>query len=111
MLSNAVIALLPSEREINREVNKARRAVTPTIPTTQLFDLPDFYTKALRNNDFLKADKFINRRQRIILFGSHEQLKMLFSVKVILMDGTFSACPKIFDQIYTIHCIKYKQCQ
>ncbi|CAF4958074.1 unnamed protein product, partial [Rotaria sp. Silwood1] len=87
MLSNAVIALLPSEREINRAVNKARRAVTPTIPTTQLFDLPDFYTKALRNNDFLKADKFINRRQRIILFGSHEQLKMLFSVKVILMDA------------------------
>ncbi|CAF1277492.1 unnamed protein product [Rotaria sp. Silwood1] len=109
MLSNTVIALLPSEREINSAVNKARRAVAPTIPTTQLFDLSDFYTKALRNNDFLIADKFINRRQRIILFESHEQLKMLFSAEVILMDGTFSACPKIFDQIYTIHCIKYKQ--
>ncbi|CAF1323957.1 unnamed protein product [Rotaria sp. Silwood1] len=109
MLSDTVIALLPSEREINSAVNKARRAVTPTIPTTQLFDLPDFYTKTLRNNDFLIADKFINRRQRIILFGSHEQLKMLFSAEVILMDGTFSACPTIFDQIYTIHCIKYKQ--
>ncbi|CAF4000286.1 unnamed protein product [Rotaria sordida] len=109
MLSNAVIALLPSEREINSAVNNARHAVTPTIPTTQLFDLSDFYTKTLRNNDFLIADKFINRRQRIILFGSHEQLKMLFSAEVILMDGIFSACPKIFDQIYTIHCIKYKQ--
>ena len=37
------------------------------------------------------------------------QLKMLFSAETILMDGTFSACPKIFDQVYTIHSIRFEQ--
>ena len=27
------------------------------------------------------------------------------------MDGTFSSCPKIFDQVYTIHSIKYEECK
>ncbi|CAF2058936.1 unnamed protein product [Rotaria magnacalcarata] len=109
ILSTAAIAILPSEREINSAFNKARRGLTPTIPTTQLFDIPDPYTKTLKNNDFLVVDKMITRRQRMILFLSPEQLKMLFTAETIFMDGTFSSCPKIFDQIYTIHSIKYEQ--
>ncbi|CAF5026388.1 unnamed protein product, partial [Rotaria socialis] len=51
----------------------------------------------------------ITRRQRILLFSTSEQLKMLFAAKTIFMDGTFSTCPKMFDQVYTIHAIKYDQ--
>ncbi|CAF4036620.1 unnamed protein product [Rotaria magnacalcarata] len=83
-------------------INKARRGVTPIIPTTQLFDIPDPFARTLRDNPFLIIDKLIARRQRMILFVSDEQLKMLFSAETILMDGTFSSCPKIFDQVYTI---------
>ncbi|CAF4265967.1 unnamed protein product [Rotaria magnacalcarata] len=97
MLSTAAIAVLP-----NSAINKARRAVTPIIPTTQLFDIPDPFARTLRDNPFLIIDKLIARRQRMILFVSDEQLKMLFSAETILMDGTFSSCPKIFDQVYTI---------
>jgi hypothetical protein len=52
----------------------------------------------------------ITRRQRILLFASNEQLKMLFNAKTILMDGTFSSSPTMFDQVYTIHSIKFDQC-
>ncbi|CAF4343787.1 unnamed protein product, partial [Rotaria sp. Silwood2] len=45
MLSNAAIAVLPSEREMNSGINKARRGITPIIPSTQLFDILDPYTK------------------------------------------------------------------
>ncbi|CAF1054091.1 unnamed protein product [Rotaria sordida] len=109
MLSDAAIAVLPSEREMNSGINKARRAITPTIPTTQLFDIPDAYSKILQKNDFLIVDKMITRRQRILLFSSNEQMKMLFTAETILMDGTFSTCPNMFDQVYTIHAIKYDQ--
>ena len=51
----------------------------------------------------------ITRRQRILLFASSEQLKMLSNADSILMDGTFSTFPKMFDQVYTIHAIKYDQ--
>ncbi|CAF4680546.1 unnamed protein product, partial [Rotaria socialis] len=106
MLSTAAIAVLPSEHSA---INKARRVVTPIIPTTQLFDIPDPFARTLRDNSFLIIDKLIARRQRMILFASDEQLKMLFSAETILMDGMFSSCPKIFDQVYTIHSIKYEQ--
>ncbi|CAF1482963.1 unnamed protein product [Rotaria sordida] len=55
-LSTAVIAVLSSEREINSAFNKAYRAVTPTIPTTQLFDIPDPFSNTLRNDNFIVLD-------------------------------------------------------
>ena len=56
-------------------INKARRSVTPTIPTTQFFEIPISYTQTLREKDFLVVDKMVSRRQRLILFASPEQLK------------------------------------
>ncbi|CAF2658677.1 unnamed protein product [Rotaria sp. Silwood2] len=109
MLSNTAIAILPSEREMNSGINKARRAITPIIPMTQLFDIPESYSKTLNKNEFLITDKKITRRQRILLFSTSEQLKMLFAAETIFMDGTFSTCPSMFDQVYTIHAIKYDQ--
>lgn len=49
MLSFAAIAIVPSEREINSAVNKARRAFTPLIPTTQLFEIPEPFNKTIRH--------------------------------------------------------------
>ena len=72
MLTAATIAVLPSEREMNSAVNKARRALTPNIPRTQFFDIPDPFTKTLKGNDFLVSDKFIQRRQRMLLFASSD---------------------------------------
>ncbi|CAF0891709.1 unnamed protein product [Adineta steineri] len=111
MLSFAAIAILLSEREMSSSVNKARRLITPQIPTTQLFDIPEPFNKTLRNSEFVIVDKMIARRQRILLFASKEQLKMLFNANTILMDGTFSSCPTMFDQVYTIHSIKFDQCE
>ncbi|CAF4335925.1 unnamed protein product [Rotaria magnacalcarata] len=97
-LSDTTTVILPSGREMNSAINKARRASTPTIPTTQLFDIPEPFTKTLHDDDFLIVDKMITRRQRILLFASREQLKMLLGADTILMDGTFSTCPTQVDQ-------------
>ncbi|CAF4002007.1 unnamed protein product [Rotaria magnacalcarata] len=94
-LSDTTTAILPSEREMNSAINKVRRAMTHTIPTTQLFDIPEPFTETLQSDDFLIVDKMITRRQRIILFASREQLKMLLGADTILMDGTFSTCPRV----------------
>ena len=93
MLSFAAIAIVPSEREMSKmlnflnllnltsiscvyldsSLNKARRAITPLIPTTQLFAIPEPYNKTLRNHEFIVVDKMITRRQRILLFVPNEQ--------------------------------------
>ncbi|CAM2728336.1 unnamed protein product [Rotaria socialis] len=90
-------------------LNKARRLETPPIPDSQIFGIPYLYTRTIENEEFLCVDKFIKRKTRILLFASNEQLKVLFQNSIVLMDGTFSTCPKIFDQVFTIHSIKYEQ--
>ncbi|CAM4843789.1 unnamed protein product [Rotaria magnacalcarata] len=102
ILSTAAIAILPSEREINSAFNKARRGLMPTIPTTQLFDIPDPYTKTLKNNDFLVVDKMITRRQRMILFSSPEQLKCSLQQKRFSWTELFHLVQK-----YSIRFIQY----
>lgn len=44
----------------------------------------------------------------MLLFGSIEQLELLCNNLIIMIDGTFNASPPFFDQIYTIHAIKYE---
>ncbi|CAF3574696.1 unnamed protein product [Rotaria sp. Silwood1] len=90
-------------------MNKARRLETPRIPDSQLFDIPYLYTRTIKNEEFLCVDKMIKRKTRVLLFAPNEQLKMLFQNSIVLIDGTFSTCPKIFDQVLTIHFIKYEQ--
>ncbi|CAF4604617.1 unnamed protein product, partial [Rotaria socialis] len=111
ILKFSTIAILPSQREMSSSLNKARRLETPPIPDSQIFDIPYLYTRTIKNEEFLCVDKFIKRKTRILLFASNEQLKMLFQNSIVLMDGTFSTCPKTFDQVFTIHSIKYEQCK
>ncbi|CAF2727901.1 unnamed protein product [Rotaria sp. Silwood2] len=108
-LSQLSIAALPSQREMSSTLNKARRFQTPPIPDTQLFDLPECYTKTIKGLSFLCIDQLVKRKTRMLVFASNEQLKMLFNSSVVLMDGTFSSSPSIFSQVYCIHSIKYEQ--
>ncbi|CAF1475020.1 unnamed protein product [Rotaria sordida] len=108
-LTLLAIAIVPSQREINSSFYKARRLQTPAIPDSQIFDIPDVYPKTLKGEPFLCVDKLIKRKTRLLLFASREQLKLLFESRIILMDGTFSASPLIFEQVYCLHAIKYQQ--
>ncbi|CAF2115677.1 unnamed protein product [Rotaria magnacalcarata] len=105
----STIAILPSQREMSSSLNKARRLQTPPIPDSHIFDIPYLYTRTIKNKEFLCVDKFIKRKTRFLLFASNKQLKLLFQNSIVLMDGTFSTCSKSFDQVFTIHSIKYEQ--
>ncbi|CAM4872329.1 unnamed protein product [Rotaria socialis] len=109
-LTSLSIAILPAQREIAGSLNKSRRLQTPVIPDSQTFDIPEVYSKTLKNEPFLCIDKFIRRKTRVLVFVSREQLTLLFESSIIFMDGTFSASPSIFDQVYSLHGIKYQQC-
>ncbi|CAF4766639.1 unnamed protein product, partial [Rotaria magnacalcarata] len=45
----------------------------------------------------------------MILFATDKQLEVLFSSEWIFLDGTFDKCPKQFQQIYTIHALKFNE--
>ncbi|CAF3352292.1 unnamed protein product [Rotaria socialis] len=103
-----VLANLLLAREIQPGLTHARRLLTPVLPLSSLFDIPDSYQITLKYETFLFSDSLLDRRKRMLLFGSVTQLEILFDSSTILMDGTFSTTPPFFDQVFTIHALKYE---
>ncbi|CAM4801162.1 unnamed protein product [Rotaria magnacalcarata] len=107
-MSQTAAAIMPSSYEANSGLNRARRKMTPVLPTSYVFDIPAQYQVTLNDEQFLLCDKTLHNK-RLLLFGTDQQLIFLFSAKHILMDGTFDTCPPYFDQVYTIHAIKHEK--
>jgi hypothetical protein len=89
-------------------LHRIRREETPALPKSYVFDIPNLYAQTIGGDRFLICDK-MHRNKRMLIFATDDQLRILFKAKHILMDGTFSSCPPYFDQIYTLHAIKYEQ--
>ncbi|CAF3588472.1 unnamed protein product [Rotaria sp. Silwood1] len=124
---------LPSPEEIEVRTfkqNIKRRVINETTAITKIYDeelarqqmsqtaaaiIPSSYEAnsapyqvTLSGEQFVLCDKTL-RNKRLLLFGTDQQLKFLFSAKHIMMDGTFDTCPPHFDQVYTIHAIKHEK--
>ena len=46
---------------------------------------------------------------KIVLFGTVENLRCLTEAESLFVDGTFSVCPSIFYQVFSIHIMKQGQ--
>ncbi len=89
-------------------MNQARRKLTPCLPASTSFDIPDSYQVTAAGEKFLICDTLVCRKKRMLIFASPKQLELLFNSSTLLMDGTFSAAPPLFDQVYTIHALKFE---
>ncbi|CAF1571398.1 unnamed protein product [Adineta steineri] len=108
-LSDGALNLIPLPEEAKASLNRLRRQTTPPLPTSSFFDVPDAYSTTTTGAHFLFSDTVV-RKKRVILFATDEQLRMLFSTKTIMIDGTFSACVPQFDQVFSLHCVKFSMC-
>ncbi|CAF3596017.1 unnamed protein product [Rotaria socialis] len=109
-LSKAAAVILPTVIEYRSNMSKARRKITPVIPSSVIFDIPESYQQTLSNERFLLVDLFMTRgKDRILVFSSDQQLELLFESETIFMDGTFDTTPPNFKQVYLIHAQKFGQ--
>ncbi|CAF4456744.1 unnamed protein product [Rotaria sp. Silwood2] len=106
--STELLASIPLARDIQPALNRARRKLTPILPGSATFDIPDSYQITSKDEKFLFRDTLISLRKRMLLFGSPKQLEVLFDSSSILMGGTFSATPPFFDQLFTLHALKFE---
>ncbi|CAF1969176.1 unnamed protein product [Rotaria magnacalcarata] len=87
-----------------------QRAVHETTAISKIYEeevvKSQFSIQVLANLPL--ARERLGRRKRMLLFGSVTQLEILFDSSTILMDGTFSTTPPFFDQVFTIHALKYE---
>lgn len=106
IFNNRINHCFPSILEAG--LNHARRKLTPVLPNSITFDIPESYQLTGSGKKFLMFDTLVSRRKRMLVFASPEQLQLLFDSSIIFMDGTFTATPPLFDQVFTIHALKFE---
>ena len=101
-LSNIAKTLLPREKGFKKICQRIRPA--PTNPTT-LFDLHfDENIQTLGGNNFLAYDSGPGL-DRIVMFSTEENKKILSYSTIWMADGTFKVVPSLFVQLYTVHAL------
>ena len=63
------------------------------------------WTKTPSGEDFLMA-KDGQGEDRLIMFATEVNIKLLCEAQTIYVDGTFQTCPSLFYQIFTIRAFK-----
>ena len=90
---------LPTFPSVKSSLYRARRKVTPKLPTTQQnIILEGQWIPTTTGEEFLLFDDGDNNR--IITFVTSQNLIDLANAETLYCDGT---CPSQFHQIYTIH--------
>ncbi|CAF0764984.1 unnamed protein product [Brachionus calyciflorus] len=111
----------PSKKEIRKAMNELKdknsnrcRSAIQAVqknpyaqyqkPTSRSdLNLPEEFKRSCNNEKFIIYDSGKDDTNRIILFGTENNLKLLKSHLNWYVDDTFDVCPDIFYQLFTIH--------
>lgn len=105
-LPEAVIAKLPSLKNMATTIRSKKRRVQAPLPNPQTLaelELPDDLILTQREEAFLIYDSGSADESRILVFGTLENLEILGGCKIWAADGTFKVCPSLFKQLWVIH--------
>lgn len=81
---------------------RARSTNLPKIPHHRCdIELPEEWTQTKDGRPFLLAND--GEEDKILIFGTAQNLRHLCSANEIYMDGTFKSAPEMFRQLYSIH--------
>lgn len=93
---------LPSFKRHRDSLYRARSQRLPRVPhNRQDIVLEGEWAETLDGRNFILADD--GRDDRLIIFGTMQNLRYLCQAETIYMDGTFKLAPEMFHQIYSIH--------
>ena len=103
--STAVAANLPRIEHLKRTVRGQRGDDHPPNPITkeEIPFLPVRYQQTLNGDRFLLFDSGPGDEDRMLIFATDQALELLSTSDDWYCDGTFSVCPEIFFQLYTVH--------
>ena len=96
---------LPSFSSMSSALYRHRRKTIPVLPQTRAeVDLEDDWTRTTDDERFLLFSD--GEENKILAFSTDQQLRDLRAAETVYMDGTFSSCPALWDQVYILHARK-----
>ncbi|CAF2088491.1 unnamed protein product [Rotaria magnacalcarata] len=99
-LSKAAAAILITVIEYRSNMREAHRKITPVIPSSVIFDIPEWYQQTFSSERFLLVNLFMTHgKDRVLVCSSDQHLELLFESETIFMDGTFDTTPANFKQV------------
>lgn len=108
-LSNATAAKLPQISSIKRTLRRVRQGENHALPNPLSridLEIPAEFSITETGEEFLLYDNGkIN--DRILIFSIRRNLRLLAASQHWYMDGTFKTAPALFEQLYTIHGIRF----
>ena len=96
---------LPKLDSLKRTIRRERQSIdaAPAQPESlEHLIIPPEYQVTQKGDNFLLFDSGPGS-QRIIMFGTQENVEMLNASQIWLADGTFKTAPPLFSQVYCIH--------
>ena len=105
-VSEATAVPLPSLNNMRRNIRCQRDDHNmPAVPQRRedIPVLPNNYQVTNREDRFFLFDSGVGDVNRLIIFATHDAIRLLATKSNWFMDGTFKVCPEIFFKIYTIH--------
>ena len=97
-----VTSHLPSAHNLARMVRRQRETHMPVPTRLEDIDLESYFGKSELGSECVLYDSGSSDPNRIIVFKA-EDFRYLHEAATWIMDGTFSICPPLFLQLYTIH--------
>ena len=96
-----VLAQLPSLESIRSSLYRARHEDSPILPTLRRdVSLSTRFSNTRSGEDFLLVDD--GDDDKIMIFATEENLRLLSDAKAFYIDGTFSTCPSLFYQVHNL---------
>jgi hypothetical protein len=95
---------LPERRSMKRMVNRVQSSRRPPNPKTirdLVITAP--YNTTLRGDPFLLYDSGQEDADRLLIFTTDENLRVLAMCDQVFSDGTFKTVPEAFAQLFGIH--------
>lgn len=104
-ITPGVAGNIPSIPLLKRTLRRARQKKqnVPQNPSSLVeLEIPEIYTKTKNGHPFLIFDSG-QVENRILIYSTEKNLKLMEKSKHWFADGTFKSSPVLFFQIYTIH--------
>jgi len=98
-----ITSSLPTFQQLSSSAYKVRSQHIPIGPQSRKdLILKNEWTNTILGKQFLMIND--GSKDKILVFFTKEFFEMLSNATTVFADGTFKSVPKLFMQLYTLHC-------